>query len=79
MAAHNDWIAKGFADGVFMSVGSLVPGEGGAVIARGESRADFEARVAADPFVSEGVVKAEIIEIDVKKCVPELAVLKGGN
>lgn len=29
MAAHNGWIAQGFADGVFLCAGSLVPGAGG--------------------------------------------------
>ncbi|RVQ08165.1 hypothetical protein [Sinorhizobium meliloti] len=30
MSAHNDWIAQGFADGVFFCVGSLQAAAGGA-------------------------------------------------
>ena len=29
MAEHNAWIAQGFADGVFLCVGSLYDGAGG--------------------------------------------------
>lgn len=73
MADHNDWIAQGFADGIFHCVGSLMPDGGGAVIAQGESRGEIEQRVQADPFVAENVVTAEIIEIDVRRTSPEFA------
>ena len=63
MDGHNAWVAKGFEDGIFLMAGSLKPGLGGAVLARGEDRAALEARIAADPFVAEGVVSAEIHEI----------------
>ncbi|PRD45166.1 hypothetical protein C5748_02795 [Phyllobacterium phragmitis] len=76
MAAHNDWIAKGFADGVFLCVGSLQPTAGGAILAHGESRAAHETRIAADPFVLQGIVTAEIHEIDPKRTHPALDFLK---
>lgn len=63
MDGHNAWIRQGFEDGVFLLAGSLVPGVGGAVLVRGEPREALEARVAADPFVKEGVVSAEIHQI----------------
>jgi uncharacterized protein YciI len=72
MAAHNEWIAKGFADGVFLCVGSLTPVAGGAILAHGESRADHEARVATDPFVVHGIVAAEIYEVDPKRTTEAL-------
>jgi uncharacterized protein YciI len=77
MAAHNDWIAQGFADGVFHCAGTMVPAVGGALLASGESRAMLATRVAADPFVKNDVVTAEITEIDVKKTVNALDFLKG--
>lgn len=77
MAAHNEWIAQGFADGVFQCVGSLVPAAGGAHLAFGESREMLEARVDADYFVQNDVVIAEITEGDVKKTVNALDFLKG--
>jgi len=78
MAAHNDWVAQGFADGVFQCVGSLVPAAGGALLATAETRQALEARIAADPFVQHDVVTAEIAEVDVKKTTPALASLIGG-
>lgn len=63
MEGHKGWIAKGFADGVFLLVGSLTPEGGGAVIAHGLDRHAFEARLAEDPFVRESVVTVEISEI----------------
>ena len=77
MAAHNDWVAQGFTDGVFQCVGSVVPAAGGALLALGESRELLEARVNADPFVQNDVVTAEITEVDVKKTAPALDTLKG--
>jgi uncharacterized protein YciI len=79
MAAHNDWIAQGFADGVFLCIGSLQPAAGGAILAHGESRADHDARIAADPFVVEGIVTAETYEIDPKRTVAALDFLKAAT
>lgn len=63
MDAHKAWIREGIADGVFLLVGSLLPNAGGAILAHGENREAIEARVARDPFVTEGVVAAAIHEI----------------
>jgi len=63
MDAHKAWIKQGFDDGVFLMVGSLQPNMGGAVLAHGVSRDEIETRVNADPFVVEGIVNAEILEI----------------
>lgn len=76
MDAHNAWIAKGFADGAFLSVGSLTSGDGGAILAHGENRTDHDARIAADPFVIEGIVTAETHEIAPKRAVEALDFLK---
>lgn len=63
MAAHNAWIQRGFDDGVFLVTGSLQPNAGGAVIAHECTRAELDERLAEDPFVAEGVVTAEVLEI----------------
>ena len=75
MQAHNDWIKRGFDDGVFLTVGSLQPGLGGAVVAHAVDRAALEARIAEDPFVAEGVVSAEIMEITPARTDARLAFL----
>lgn len=72
---HKAWIKQGFDDGVFIMVGSLKPNAGGGVLATGESRAEIEARVAADPFVAEGIVEAEVLELDPARADDRLAFL----
>jgi uncharacterized protein YciI len=61
--AHKAWIKKGVDDGVFLIAGSLQPQLGGAVIAHNTSADGLTARVNEDPFVIEGVVSAEVMEI----------------
>ena len=73
MEGHKAWIKQGFDDGVFVMVGSLKPNAGGGLLATGASRAEIEARVAADPFVEEGIVEAEILEIDPARADERLA------
>lgn len=63
MAGHQEWIKHGLDDGVFLLVGSIQPGLGGAVLAHNTSLPQLQKRVAADPFVAAKVVDAEIIEI----------------
>ncbi len=63
MEGHNEWIKRGFDDGVFLLAGSLQPKLGGGIVAHNTSLPDLESRVNSDPFVAENVVKAEILEI----------------
>ena len=63
MEGHNEWIKRGFDDGVFLLVGSLQPGLGGGIVAHNTSLIELEARVNEDPFVTQNVVGAEILEI----------------
>lgn len=63
MDGHNAWIRRGFEDGVFLLAGGIQPQAGGAILAHKASRAEIEARVAEDPFVAEGVVTAQILDI----------------
>jgi uncharacterized protein YciI len=77
MQGHNDWIKRGFEDGVFLVVGSLQPQQGGAVLAHDISLDDLKARVSADPFVAEKIVTAEILEITPARADPRLEFLLG--
>ncbi len=63
MSEHNEWLQKGFEDGLFLMSGSLQPGLGGTIFAHSIDRSELEQRVQADPFVAEGVVTTEILEI----------------
>lgn len=63
MEGHNEWIQRGFDDGVFLLVGSLQPNWGGGIVAHNTSLPDLQSRVNDDPFVAGNVVSAEILEI----------------
>ena len=63
MDGHNEWIKRGFDDGVFLLVGSLQPNLGGGIVVHNTLLLDLQTRVNDDPFVVENVVIAEILEI----------------
>jgi uncharacterized protein YciI len=75
MAEHNEWIQRGFDEGVFLLVGSLQPQLGGAVLTRNGTRAGLEARIRQDPFVVHGVVKPELLEVSPSRAYRELEFL----
>jgi uncharacterized protein YciI len=75
MAGHRAWIKKGVDEGVFLLVGSIRQGQGGAILAAGPSPEALQARIDEDPFVVHQIVKAEIIDIDPNITAPELAFL----
>ncbi len=76
MDAHKAWIRQGMEEGVFLLVGSLQPNAGGAIIAHNTSLPALQERVAQDPFVAQGVVTAEILEITPSMADQRLAFLK---
>ena len=75
MQGHNEWIKRGFDDGVFLLVGSLQPQLGGGIMAHNTSLAELQNRVNDDPFVAENVVTAEILEITPAKADERLQFL----
>jgi len=75
MGGHNEWIRRGFDDGVFLLVGSLQPNLGGGIVAYNTTLADLQSRVNDDPFVVENVVNAEILQITPSKTDPRLEFL----
>jgi uncharacterized protein YciI len=77
MEGHNEWIKRGFDDGVFLLVGGLQPSLGGGVVAHNTSLSDLQNRVNDDPFVAENVVSAEILEITLSKTDERLNFLLG--
>ncbi len=77
MEDHNEWIKRGFEDGVFLLVGSLQPNLGGSVIAHNTSLLELHERVKEDPFVAENIVSSEILEIEPKKADERLNFLVG--
>jgi uncharacterized protein YciI len=77
MEGHKEWLKRGFDDGVFLLAGSLQPNLGGGILAHNTTAAELEARVSVDPFVVEGVVTAEILEITPARAEERLRFLVG--
>ena len=75
MDGHNAWIKRGFDDGIFLLTGTLQPKQGGSVIAHNTTLEALQQRVNEDPFVSENVVTAEVMEIAPGKMDPRLEFL----
>ena len=77
MEGHKTWIKRGFDDGVFLLVGSLQPNLGGAILAHNTSLDDLRSRTNDDPFVAQGVVSPEILEITPSNADQRLTFLLG--
>lgn len=77
MEGHKAWIERGFDDGVFLLTGSLRPGLGGAIVAHNTSLPDLQRRLNDDPFVAEGVVGAEILDIATSRADERLVTVLG--
>lgn len=77
MEAHNQWLAEGFDEGVFLLAGSLQPKQGGAILAHNCSMENLRERVNQDLFVTEKVVSADILEVTPNKASQEMAFLLG--
>lgn len=77
MDGHKAWIERGFDDGVFLLTGSLRQGQGGAIVAHNTSLPELQRRVNDDPFVAEGVVGAEILDVATSRADERLASLLG--
>ena len=77
MDSHRAWVKRGFDDGVFLLAGSLEPDQGGGILAHNTSLSDLKARVNEDPFVSQDVVRSEILEIEPAKADERLQFLCG--
>ena len=77
MGAHNEWIARGMAEGMFVLVGSLQPRVGGLLLAYNTTRSELEMRMGEDPFVASDVVSVEVLEVAPSKADARLAFLLG--
>jgi len=75
MEGHKRWLQQGFDDGVFLVSGGLRPDGGGAILAHGVTLPALRQRVRDDPFVAQGVVDADIVEVAASKADERLAFL----
>jgi len=63
-AAHGTWIMKHYAAGRILGSGRRVPPIGGIILARGESKEEFLALLAEDPFQQNGLARYEVFEFN---------------
>lgn len=75
MEGHNSSLKDGFAKGTFLLAGTIQPKLGGAILAHKVTLGQIQEIVEKDPFVSEGVVTAEIMEITPAKAAPQMEFL----
>lgn len=61
-SAHVEWLMKYYSSGRFLGSGARVPRTGGVILARAESREEFLALLAEDPFQIHGVSQYEVYE-----------------
>ncbi|HEV8190931.1 MAG TPA: YciI family protein [Ktedonobacterales bacterium] len=60
--AHIEWLMKHYTSGRFLGSGPRVPRTGGVILARVESREEFLALLADDPFQQKSVSRYEVFE-----------------
>jgi uncharacterized protein YciI len=77
MPRHMAHLRKQYEDGIFLISGRQVPRVGGVIIATDVDREDLEQRIAADPFVAEGLAEATIVEFNASQTAPQLKGLLG--
>lgn len=75
MKEHKLWIKKGIDDEVFLLVASIKPNLGGLIIAHNISYQALQQRIQNDPFITHGIVEAEILEIEPSMAVERLTFL----
>jgi uncharacterized protein YciI len=63
LEGHKQWIKRGFDDGIFLMAGSLQSNLGGGIVAHNTSLSELQTRMNDDPFVAEGIVSAEVLEL----------------
>ena len=61
---HYAWLERHYASGHFLGSGRRVPPVGGIIIARGESKEEFLALLAGDPFQQNGLARYEVLEFN---------------
>lgn len=68
---HHEYLDRQYRSGRYVLWGAA-SGSRGLILVCCEDRAEVESLVAGDPFVREGLVECELIEIDVSRSAIEL-------
>ncbi len=79
LAAHREYLAKGYLEEMLLMSGPQSPRTGGVILARAASKEDLEAFIAGDPFKKDGAAEYRIIEFTPVKHQGFLSIWCGGN
>ena len=72
MKAHVAFLNKHYAAGRFVVSGRKIPREGGIILAVGGTKAEMEALMRQDPFVSRGLAEVRVVEFRASQRAPDL-------
>ncbi|MDG1642643.1 hypothetical protein DA718_17500 [Klebsiella huaxiensis] len=72
LAAHVEWLKKGYADGLFLASGRKIPRSGGVILAKGDDMDLLRTWLSQDPFQQSGVAKVDIIPFEATMTAPPL-------
>lgn len=67
MKPHMAFLNQHYASGRFVMSGRKVPRDGGVILVTGDDRAEVEALVRQDPFVSRGLAEFRLIQFRVSQ------------
>ncbi len=71
MKAHVAFLRRRYASKHFIASGRQVPRTGGVILARAKDRAELEAIMEEDPFVSSGAANFAVVEFTPSMHAPE--------
>ena len=77
LADHLAWLDAGHKAGHFIAWGPREPRDGGLIFVKAPSRAEAEALLASDPFITEGFADLAIIEWIPRFAFPGLEAFHG--
>ncbi len=77
LEAHLAWLKAGHAAGYFIAWGPREPRDGGLIFVKTASRAEAEALLASDPFITEGLADLTITEWIPRYAFPGLEAFGG--
>lgn len=72
MKAHMAFLNTHYAAGRFVVSGRKVPREGGIILAVGGTKAEVEAVMREDPFVSRGLAEVRVVEFRASQRAPDV-------
>jgi uncharacterized protein YciI len=75
LPAHQEYLDRYLAEGVFLMWARRVPRTGGVILAHGVNRDRIEVIAGEDPFARTGAATYEVVEIAPMGGVPELLAL----